>query len=166
MFWLTFFLMLGVCSNEMPEPKLESKSTYATDFLHHNRKKATKPTTEKVNRKNSNRFRYVFSAAISVALQPKSRFRLDNWTTEKVKIGSYFGSGISLVCGQNSLVVDRLRFHQKLGLGRSEVPWLCIVSKTSKDKMYSWALAWCCSPSWWGTMCQSRSAEDWRYARA
>ena len=69
-------------------------------------KKSEAPATEKVksvaeitfhqrnNRKQPISFR--FSVAIYDILQPKSRFRLNILLTEKVEIGSNFGSGISL----------------------------------------------------------------------
>ena len=67
-----------VFSNEMPELEIRTEINKS--------KKST--TTE--NAKNDNLL------PIYDILQPKSRFRLDILPTEKVKIGSNFGSGISL----------------------------------------------------------------------
>ena len=100
----------------MPEPILEPKFTKSAAWLynrifHYNRKNANANNRKLQAKKiksvveityyewnlatESNRFSYVFSVAIRDEKQPKSRFRWDVLATEKVKIGTKIGSGIS-----------------------------------------------------------------------
>ena len=100
----------------MPEPILEPKFTKSAAwlynrFLHYNRKNANANNRKLQAKKikyvvqityyewnlatESNRFSYVFLVAIRDEKQPKSRFRWDVLATEKVKIGTKIGSGIS-----------------------------------------------------------------------